>query len=304
MLSARLPFLAFFVVAAAATAAHADQAICQSDADCAVGEFCALTDCGPACDPDEVACEPTDCGTGGVCFSGPPPEPTECVADSDCADGDVCVVTTFETCSGGGSDPGPGGNGDAPPPPEQQPDDCVVETFAYCAPPWEADCTIDADCGTGFSCAFLDVSNCACTAPDGDDSTDECVCDDSPATSGTCILDQVECSTDVDCENDFVCILADTPTSGSQDDGSDDARPAPPSEPGFCAPVGFEGPREDEPGTGNAPPVADAEVDDDGEEDDTSWGDIFGCSSTAPGPAAGLPFLALGLTLGLRRRRR
>ncbi|HEY1100535.1 MAG TPA: hypothetical protein VGF99_16460, partial [Myxococcota bacterium] len=77
MQSVRLSFAVFFLAATAVQAA-APRAACESDADCGANQFCALADCGAPCDPDDAACEPSDCGSGGgICVDNDPGEPVE-----------------------------------------------------------------------------------------------------------------------------------------------------------------------------------------------------------------------------------
>jgi len=288
-------------------------ASCLDDSDCATGQLCLLSDCGPSCDPDDEACEPTDCGGAGICVDEEIPF-VECVADSDCSDGDICISTTTETCSGGGSDPGRGGEDAAPP--RDPPTECKVETYAYCGPRWYDDCEVASDCGPGFTCEFLSQSDCACTAPDEDPTTDECACEETPATEGVCVLELVVCTDDAGCADDFVCIFegevgVGCNEAGGGDCGAEDNAERDPAlvADGYCAPVGFEGPREDENEAGETPTtIGEGEgegedaVDSVDEDDDVPNPYLFACAASNAGPAGLLPFAALALVLRRRRR--
>ena len=279
---------------------------CIADTDCAVGQVCALSDCGPGCDPDDPACEPPDCAGAGICIDSNEPPPPECDVDSDCSGDDVCIIRTVESCSAsGGSAP----DGGAPaPPPSDPPTECTVETYASCGPRWFAECTVDSDCGAGFTCEFLSQTDCACTAPDADPTTDECACEETPATEGVCVLEPVACSADAECDNDFVCIVDGNVGVGCNEAGGGDCgapespeRDAPDAVDGYCAPVGFAGPREgNEAIGGESPTTDDVENDDDDDDSDDDFG-MF-CAATNASPAGLLPFAALALVLRRRRR--
>lgn len=282
---------------------------CVVDADCAEGEFCAPVDCAPPCDPTaDPACEPVDCSGTGVCIAAePPPPPVECTADADCAGDDVCITGTSESCSGEGCVCPDDGDGDpsndppcdclAPAPPE-----CTTETFAFCGPRYLDDCTVDADCGAGFTCDAVDT--CVCTAPgaEGDAAAPpDCSCE--PSDTRSCVLERVECSDDADCAEGFVCLNdgAEAPCvleeDGSTNCGANDVAAG-----GICAPEGFgeaggvvRG--EDNGASGNN----DEDEDIDGDVEDEA-GITIDCSQA--GGRASAPFALLALGLGLLRRRR
>ena len=181
-------------------------------------------------------------------------------------------------------------------------------TYAVCAPRYLAACAIDSDCGAGFTCEFNNQSSCSCTAPDGDPGTDECACDDTPATEGFCELIPVACTDDDGCENGFLCLengdvgigCSDAGDNGNGNGDTNCGAESPPefvAEEGFCAPVDFSGPR-----TGETPAVdATNEEDIVGIEGDEGDEGIL-CSSMNASPAGLLPFAALALVLRRRHR--
>lgn len=253
MLSVRIPLAAFFIASAAANATE-----CFSDVDCATNEICALSDCGSSCDPDDPACEPSDCSDVGECIALDP----LCASDADCAEGQLCAhndcaeacdpadAECVADCSGGICvdivEPPPScevdsdceggdvcivvevdcGGGSAPcdPTTGECPDtppetDCGSGSVGYCGPAYLGECEADADCGPGFTCEAESASTCACSGPD-DGSEPVCECDEPTETGpGVCVLELVPCSTDEDCSNDFVCFPA--PSVGTPEPETD-----------------------------------------------------------------------------------
>lgn len=123
---------------------------CESDADCAPGEYCMMT---RACPEPADGEESFDCPTSAFCmeegdFASPMPWPTddECELDTDCEEGwrcaeieerFLCLPPWATDCS--------------------RDSDCAegficFEESAFCAPQWLAPCDEDADCGEGFTC--------------------------------------------------------------------------------------------------------------------------------------------------------
>ncbi|MBV9946105.1 MAG: hypothetical protein JOZ69_04570 [Myxococcales bacterium] len=153
----RLPIaLALGLPALVAFPARAQADACAVDADCGHGFTCQVVG-GTAC--AGVACKP-----GDECPAPPPCEPTvvkgcvpdACTSNSDCATDMVCVSSTSTTCSGGSAACPP--NTQCPPPP---PPDCTTQTTSQCEPRYLADCKVDSDCGTGFTCVAEQACGCA-----------------------------------------------------------------------------------------------------------------------------------------------
>lgn len=145
---------------------------CTTDADCPAGLACQEVGgsaCAtPACPPGEPCPEPTPCEpTVYYACVAPPPPP--CASDSDCGDGLTCIIETYEVCSAGGAvgapESLPGGASDGSGTGTDPVVDCSTETYSYCAPRWMGPCTVDADCGDGFTCE--PELSCACSGSDG-----------------------------------------------------------------------------------------------------------------------------------------
>jgi uncharacterized protein (TIGR03382 family) len=284
--------VAFALIAPASAFAQATE--CLTDADCADGEVCALTDCGPTCDPDDPTCEPVDCGSGGVCIAVEEPPPS-CTADSDCADGDICITQTIASCTGcacaddGDNDPTNDPPCDCPAEPE-----CTDETFSFCGPRYLGDCAVDADCGAGFTCTAAE--SCACAISSDDAAPADCVCETSDTL--VCVLDRVECTDDADCADGLVCVdeAANAPCAIREDgsaecDAVDDGTR-------ICAPEGYLGGAVEARADAN-----DEDGDDEDDGDDGDDGDIVTIDCSQSSAAGALPFAA-ALVVLLRRRRR
>ena len=137
--------------------APASAQTCTADKDCPQSYSCVSS--GVVAPPPLPACPPSaDCakldvdGSAGqivimTC------EPKACSADADCGAGMVCYTDTSESCSGGGSA--------APCPANTKCDGgvtttitttCTTTTKKMCAFKWQLPCTVNADCGDGFTC--------------------------------------------------------------------------------------------------------------------------------------------------------
>jgi len=306
---------------------------CTTDADCGAGLVCESvggTDCAvPAC-PEGMECPEVDCTSEEIfaCV----PDRSACASDADCAEGLQCETYTYEQCSGGGSVP-PCAPGEECPEPEPVETECETITESYCLPPYLGTCTADADCGPGFTCE--EYENCGCTSsgdsgssgssdgstpslpPDGSDTppsegTPEEDCSCEPSGEFYCELVEVECTSDADCIDGFICL--DSPNAGVPcsitPDGTEDCG-EPVESPSLCVPEsyndwvgagggGFPTASDDLASESGGAPRNDAEqtaasTDDPTEED--------GCSSTGT-PAASMPlWLGLAALIGFRRRK-
>lgn len=297
----RLTALALpFVTVLAATGASAQDIPCTADTDCAEGQICALTDCARPCDTDvDPTCEPVDCGGGGTCIDAGPP-PAECASDADCGSGERCVIETFESCVGCAcAADDPACDCDIP-----TGEECKTETFAFCLQPWQAACAVDADCGGGFTCEFIESCGCsgsggseggdADAAPPAPEDPEACVCE--PATEGSCVLERVECASAADCAAGFECIDEGSAGVCSVDEAGTVTCDEPAASASVCAPAGFGG------GTGAENGLVRASDDsaDDEPVDEVDARNVFACSTSTATSA--LPLAALALLLRRRRR--
>lgn len=223
-----------------------DPAPCASDADCGEGIACESGYCAVEQPKPSSECEvDADCASGYSCQvvgasgcavpapnepSTPcvseefracvPPPPAQCdpaQLSADCSGGDVCVTYTFETCSGGDAPAclcADGTDCECGPEPEPQPGSCQSEAVSYCVPPYLAPCSVDLDCGAGFTCEQQEIctSSCAGGPPvsdpnGGDDGGEPIDCESSCAPSGQSYCQIVEraCDSAADCGAGFVC---------------------------------------------------------------------------------------------------
>lgn len=205
---------------------------CSSDADCPAGYTCAsYVQACPDCPPD-TPCEPCDSTTVSVCEI----VPTTCSTDADCDEGLVCVHFVGESCPGMAPCPAddPSCNpGDMPP--------CEAVDESYCAPPYVAACTEDADCGPGFTCQSSEVCTCVAYPDPGNGEPpppEDCTCE--PSGDNYCSLTWQSCASDADCPEGLVC----TEGGGADaapcyiDENGNESCPGSNPEP-FCAPPGY-----------------------------------------------------------------
>jgi len=185
----------------AAAPALAQDSECGSDADCQDGFVCEVTGAG--------GCAVEPCSEDGEC-----PEPvceeyeySECVpgpcqGDADCDGDQICVKETYTS------------EVDCPPNADCAPSDPIEETYSECRYRWEAPCEADSDCGAGFLCE--EAESCWCNGSAGTACPDNAPCPDpqpapepecgcEPSGDFYCVLQEVECTDDSECEGGLVC---------------------------------------------------------------------------------------------------
>jgi MYXO-CTERM domain-containing protein len=209
-------------------AARADDSTCQTNTDCGKGWSCQVVGGG--------ACAAPGCAPGESCDAAPPCEdfvikscvPATCATDSDCGDGMHCYQAPSacadvacpqgQVCPPVACDPGP----------------------KQCEPKYALPCTVDGNCGTGFTCAFGEVCTGGTAAADAGapgpgtargagtagsanfpPSTTTC----APASTGSCQLTPVTCKTNTDCQAGWSCADANVnygcvETSGPPEQGA------------------------------------------------------------------------------------
>jgi hypothetical protein len=136
-------------------AAPASAQTCTSDKDCPQSYSCVtsgvLTPPTPACPPN------ADCAKLAVDGSAEQItimtcEPKTCSADTDCGAGMVCHSQTEESCSGGGGARSCAPNTKCDAGVVTMTSTCTTTTTKLCAFKWQLPCSVNADCGDGFTC--------------------------------------------------------------------------------------------------------------------------------------------------------
>jgi Cys-rich repeat protein len=203
---------------------------CATDADCPAGYVCAgYAGACPDCPPGQ-SCDPCVPEAFSVCEI----LPTTCTADADCEEGLICVHFSGQSCPG--AEPCREGDPDC----STEPLPCETVDESYCAPPYVAPCTADADCGPGFTCESGEVCTCVVYPDPGTGEPpppEECTCE---ATGESyCALVHQACATDADCPEGLVCTdgAADAAPCFVDENGNESC-PGADSEP-FCAPPGY-----------------------------------------------------------------
>jgi hypothetical protein len=132
---------------------------CDDQGGCPQGFVCNAhesADCPPvACTSDDPECQKIrDCVVTTVSEC----EPATCASDADCAADMVCFVESHEECSA------PDGRacveGQECEPIKTEPT-CEQKTRSSCVPRYVPPCTVDADCGPGFSCTEIIEESCS-----------------------------------------------------------------------------------------------------------------------------------------------
>jgi hypothetical protein len=191
---------------------------CESDADCAEGQLCAIPDCAAVClqnpdDPNSDECW-NDCPTEGECIDI---DPGPC-AYVDCAPGYTCEVEVLcwdDDCTEPAPEPG-----DEDRDPNQDPIDCGggCEETAICVPDdIPGECYDDSDCGPGFYCNFDYGWGGEPPLPECIDEDGDGYCDDEPgnglvAPPGFCephdepsLCDTIACGPGEECVEETYC---------------------------------------------------------------------------------------------------
>lgn len=212
------------------TASYCEVAPCTADADCGPGFVCQTNEWTETCDYPQFSCEEDD----PACLEDQAAqeeamadcEPTvhsesycsraPCEVDADCGDTMVCNEETWGTCTGGTAPGVPcGPDEDCPEPePVDATWECTTETVKRCGYRYEAECTVDADCGEGFLCVESEVCGCSGggaveVGPDGvpvdDGVIEEPVCECNPTGDFYCQLQDLACTAHADCPVGMLC---------------------------------------------------------------------------------------------------
>jgi hypothetical protein len=138
----------------------AEAATCTADQDCDQGFVCEVV--------GESGCPGVACPDGQECPEPPPCEPVQykecvpgpCETAADCADGMICLEHSSTVCTG--SAPACSPDAECPAP---EPEQCTTTTEKACVPKYVAPCSVDSDCGDGFTC--VESLSCACSGSAG-----------------------------------------------------------------------------------------------------------------------------------------
>jgi hypothetical protein len=90
-----------------------------------------------------------------------------CDTDADCASSMVCHETTIASCSGGATRSDCDPNAGDCPTLTTTPDVCTTTINRTCVARYELPCTVDSDCGDGFSCEATSVTTCSASGSGG-----------------------------------------------------------------------------------------------------------------------------------------
>jgi hypothetical protein len=232
----------------AARTAAADPTPCSEDSDCTKGFSCqaiGATACaGVACpletgETDAQACPPTPVCDPQVikgCMPGP------CSMNSDCATGMVCYANSYTNCPAPEPLPSCPPNADCAEPAFDG-GMCTTTTVKSCVPQYDLPCTIDSDCGDGFTCVpdtttacsgggsagsggvgglpasppssppveLLDAGTVGVGAIDGSSPPPSCTTTTGPGSS--CQAKTIPCASVTDCPPTWTCVAQAQPVS-------------------------------------------------------------------------------------------
>jgi hypothetical protein len=85
--------------------------------------------------------------------------PATCTSDADCAADMVCFVESYQECSAGADGRACVGDEECKSIPSEPV--CEQKTRSSCVPRYVPPCTVDADCGPGFSCTEIIEQSCS-----------------------------------------------------------------------------------------------------------------------------------------------
>jgi MYXO-CTERM domain-containing protein len=334
----------------AARTAAANPTSCSADSDCTKGFTCqveGMSTCpgvvcvSPAGDLDAAVCPPPPvCGPPQVikgCLPGP------CTMDSDCATGMVCYADTYTNCGASVPVASCPPNADCAVPAVDA-GACSTATMKSCVPSYDLPCTVDSDCGDGFTCVPDTITSCSGSgsASPGSGPIDASVtaveagtvgvgafdggsfpppsCTTTTGSTSSCQAKTITCATNADCPSTWTCVAqpqavsnicagpasldGGVPVCGSPDPGPPQMLCEPP-----YADLGTGSGGGALSGNGSAPVAASGSPNANGGavgSRSAPTGSSGGCQMATPGTGSGgVSLLALlGLTTVLSRRRR
>jgi len=301
---------------------------CTQSSDCSKGFTCQVigaTACPTyACpaDIDGQACQPLQCTPQMIMGC----EPGPCSTDSDCAAGMVCNADSYDNCPAPAPSPSCPPNADcASPAPAVDAGACTTTVVKTCVPRYDLPCTVNSDCGDGFTCVPDTETTCSGSgsaasggAPSGggtvsspptttsppaalDASTDPPACTTTTLPTSSCQVNTIPCTTDGNCPSTWTCVAQSQAVSNvcvapAQTGAADAAPPecssgggsSPPAQM-LCEPPDYNGPgvgfANGSP-TGGAAPVAAAAGPTNGSDGGTSAGSSGGSGATSAPPGA------------------
>ena len=132
---------------------------CKVDADCPRGFACELYD---VTTPPSACTKDAPCPVDQAASTAPTVagscRPATCQTDTDCGTDMVCHSETYQECSGGSAGGcAPDTKCDPAPPIESV---CTQKTVSTCAYRWQLPCSVDTDCGAGFTCLASVKTTC------------------------------------------------------------------------------------------------------------------------------------------------
>lgn len=225
--------LAAATLTLASRTARADTSCTPQGNECSKGFTCqmsAISGCAsPACAPG-TTCDASPSCESAILYTC---QPGPCTTDSDCAAGMVCHADTYETCASSAPSEAVGcAKGDEcdVPAPAADAASCTTTTAPMmCVPQYDLPCTVNADCGDGFTCTPETVTTCSgsgagtlvgsgTSSPpsiSADAGTTEPATDDAGAPTSSCVtttlttsqcqVNSIVCTTDSDCPATWTC---------------------------------------------------------------------------------------------------